>query len=164
MELLEPTKSVFCHIQILLSQITNKEYTLKCKKLSDATIGQHLRHLIEWYIELNNGYKEGIINYDNRKRNKLIETDIKFTIDTLNQLLQELNKKDKTLFLAANFDKENQNLIKVKTTYFREVLGNLEHAVHHMALIKIALTENTNIQLPKDFGVAMSSLKSKSKS
>ena len=163
MELLEPTKSVFLQIQKLLSQITIEEYVSKCKSLSDATIGQHIRHLIEWYIELSNGYKDGIINYDNRKRNKLLETDIKFTIDTLNNLLQELNKKDKTLFLAANFESENQNLIKVKTTYFREVFGNLEHAIHHMALIKVAVMENTNIKLPKDFGVAISSIISKSK-
>jgi hypothetical protein len=47
---------------------------------------------------------------------------------------------------------------KVQTNYFRELLYNLEHSIHHQALIKVAVLKNKNIQLCSEFGVAKSTI------
>jgi hypothetical protein len=49
----------------------------------------------------------------------------------------------------------------VSTNYYREVIYNLEHTIHHMALIRVGINELGNIDLPKDFGVAPSTIKYK---
>ena len=46
----------------------------------------------------------------------------------------------------------------VKTNYFRELLYNLEHSIHHQALIKVAVLKNKNIQLCPEFGIAKSTI------
>ncbi|HEX8061527.1 MAG TPA: hypothetical protein VF473_11360, partial [Cyclobacteriaceae bacterium] len=50
----------------------------------------------------------------------------------------------------------------VETTYYRELVYNLEHAVHHMAVIKIAIRSTTLIDIPVDFGVAAATIKYRS--
>ena len=42
----------------------------------------------------------------------------------------------------------------VTSTYNREIVYNIEHAVHHMALIKVALKELEVEFVNEEFGVA----------
>jgi hypothetical protein len=66
---------------------------------------------------------------------------------------------NKSLVLEAGFDENSYELNKIPTNYFREIAYNLEHAIHHMALIKIGIQEVSAIQLPDGYGVASSTLK-----
>jgi len=50
----------------------------------------------------------------------------------------------------------------VTTTYFREIVYNTEHAIHHLALIKVALIEMNLDVVADDFGMAYSTMKFKS--
>ena len=52
----------------LLSQLSNEDYTAPCFGLSNATIGEHTRHIIEMFQCVENQYEVGVINYDDRKR------------------------------------------------------------------------------------------------
>ena len=49
----------------------------------------------------------------------------------------------------------------VPTTYFREVVYNTEHAIHHLALIKVALIEMKVDLVSDNFGMAYSTIKHK---
>ena len=46
--------------------------------------------------------------------------------------------------------------LSVNSTYFSEIIYNLEHTIHHMAYIRIAINELGSIKLPAEFGVAAS--------
>lgn len=46
----------------------------------------------------------------------------------------------------------------IETNYFREVLYNLEHCIHHQALIKVALLNFNYIQISETFGIAPSTI------
>ena len=70
-----------------------------------------------------------------------------------------LGKQNKTLTLEASYDEHVTEPIAIETNYYREVAYNLEHTIHHMALIRVGITEISNIQLPDDFGVASSTVK-----
>jgi hypothetical protein len=49
--------------------------------------------------------------------------------------------------------------LKMPTTVARELFYMLEHTVHHMAIIKMAVVnENLNIDIPENFGVANSTI------
>ena len=84
MHLANPITKLFDQIQRVLNQLTDIEYAYQNKALLNATIGQHVRHIIELYIELNNGYENGVVNYELRKRSLQIETDKDFACNQLN--------------------------------------------------------------------------------
>lgn len=67
MMLKQPLQHVFAQISETLSQLIDAEYIQPSKILSAATIGQHVRHIIELFQCLETGYEEGIINYEKEK-------------------------------------------------------------------------------------------------
>jgi hypothetical protein len=52
---------------------------------------------------------------------------------------------------------EGEN-ISISSNYHRELLYNLEHCIHHQALLKVALLPMKNIKIDADFGVARSTV------
>ena len=142
----------------LLNQLDNDAYGYASRWLSNATIGQHSRHLIELIQCLVNGYETGHVNYDERKRDKQIETDRQYAMLAIEELLTIFNKPDKNIILAGCFNDTDAEIATVTSTYNRELVYNIEHAVHHMALIKVGLKE-LEIEFTNDeFGVAYATL------
>ena len=159
MQLQQAIKNVFVQLSDALTQLSAEQYMQPSKILFSATIGQHTRHIIELFTELNNGYETGTINYENRKRDYLIETDKTLAVSMLHKIYTSLNKPDKELMLESNYDEQTNDVITIKSNYYREVIYNLEHTVHHMALIRVGVTEVSGIKLPQGFGVASSTIK-----
>ena len=139
----------------VLTQLPNDCYNKPCGILSSATIGQHTRHIIELYQCLLNGYELGDVSYDNRKRDKQIEQDVELARKRLQQIQQTLEQPNKTLQVTYVLNGEETCL---ESNYYREVMYNLEHAIHHHALIKVAITIFTDKPLPEEFGVAPSTI------
>ena len=139
----------------LLKQLPNEQYAKPCAALSNATIGEHTRHIIEMFQCLENYYASGIVNYDKRERNVRIQTDAPFAIDAILSITQQLDKTNKKLELQQIIDGEE---IRIESNYHRELLYNLEHCIHHQALIKVALLECDNITVDANFGVARSTI------
>ncbi|ULQ54370.1 hypothetical protein [Flavihumibacter fluvii] len=141
--------------------LNEQQFSQPCKNLSNATIGQHTRHIIEMFQCLLAGYADGIVNYEKRPRNRRIETDRSFTLSIMKTLFSDLARPNKTLVLEATYLDENDLAIALDTNFFREIAYNLEHAIHHMALIKVGILEVTDLELPEGFGVAPSTQKFK---
>ena len=139
----------------LLRQLSNDEFCKKNPELSQATIGEHMRHIIELTGCLLDNYEQGIINYDNRNRNIQIQSDVNCAISILEKQLTIIDKQNKQLSLIHNCFSTEEVL---PTNYFRELLYNLEHSIHHQALIKVALHSLPHIKIPSTFGVAPSTL------
>lgn len=139
----------------LLQQLSNEEFSKKNPELSQATIGEHMRHIIELMACLLENYDEGTINYDNRNRNVEIQSDVNCAISTLENQLTSIEKQNKQLSLVHNCFSIEETL---PTNYFRELLYNLEHSIHHQALIKVALYNFPHIIISDTFGVAPSTL------
>lgn len=139
----------------LLQQLTNEELTFPFPELSNATIGEHMRHIIELFGCLLENYECGLINYDGRKRDLLLQTDKNEAIAIIEKYLLEIDKPNKPLSLTHNCFSPIELL---QTNYFRELIYNLEHSIHHQALIKVALHSLPHIKIPSSFGVAPSTL------
>ena len=159
MQLKEPIHNLLAQLQCLLEEMTNEQYVRKIDVLSSSTIGQHVRHSLEFFIELEKGYEEGIVDYDKRIRNNSIETDRNFAINTIIQIHTNLVKTNKNLKLHISYSPEEGNASIVDTNYFRELVYNLEHTVHHMAIIRIGVNATVKIELPAEFGIAASTFK-----
>lgn len=139
----------------LLNQLSQKEYSSSCAELSNATIGEHTRHILEMFQCLENQYDSGVVNYDERKRNTRIQTDTAFAIQNIVSIRQNLDKKNKKLELLQIIEGEE---IRIESNYFRELLHNLEHCIHHQALIKVAVLQYENVIIDRNFGVSRSTI------
>ena len=159
MQLQHAIKNVFVQLSESIEQLSSRQYTQPSKTLFNATIGQHVRHIIELFICLEKGYVNGVVNYEKRKRDLRFENDKDIAKELLHLIYKKLDKSDKELLLEAGYDDESTETITITTNYYREILYNLEHTVHHMALIRVGINEVSNIALPEDFGVASSTMK-----
>jgi uncharacterized damage-inducible protein DinB len=148
----------------LVSQLRDDDFTKPSITLSHSTIGQHLRHTVEFFICLEHGYKTGVVNYDNRTHDKLIETDRFLALNALYRIQEFISsiQIDQPLQLEVGYHPDNQESIVIETNFWRELTYNIEHAVHHMAIMKIGIREAAPyVSLPIDFGVAVSTLRYK---
>jgi len=148
----QQTLSEFAEV---LFHLENEVYTASCSALSNASIGEHTRHTIELYQCLLNGYANAEVNYDKRKRDKHIEQDVTFAIKQIQEIQNALQKPDKKLFIEYELNGET---FRIESNYYREVMYNLEHIIHHQALIKVAIRQLSNFVVPESFGVAPSTL------
>ncbi|TRX22873.1 DinB family protein [Flavobacterium franklandianum] len=139
----------------LLKQLSNDEYSSPCAQLSNSSIGEHIRHIIELFQCLENQYESGVINYDDRRRNVLIQTDTDFAIQQIVQIQNNLDKENKNIVLKQKIESHE---ITTESNYYRELLYNFEHCIHHQALIKVAILQHSTITIDKNFGVARSTI------
>lgn len=158
MQLKEPIFSLLEQLQYLLERITNEQYVKNIAVLSDSSIGQHIRHTLEFFIELENGYENGTVDYDKRIRNHAIESDRDYAIGTIILIRSRLVKINKDLKICVEYGVGEKSTAIVATNYFRELVYNLEHTVHHMAIIRIGVNAIAKIKLPAEFGIAASTL------
>lgn len=140
----------------VLQQLPSQDlYSTPCEALSNATIGQHSRHIIELYQCLLAGYQAGEINYDSRKRNTVYENDTEAAVSVIKEIQTGLEQPDKFVKIFCGTDNSS---VCIESNYYREVLYNLEHCIHHQALIKVALLSIKGLAISDGFGVAPSTL------
>jgi hypothetical protein len=161
MPFLKHTETLFDQINNLLQQLSEDAFKEKLPILHSSSIGQHLRHVIEFFEELEKGYHTGVVNYDNRQRSLLLETDKTYAAVCMARLASGLNKNEKVLQLAVNYEAESAETTTVATSYYREWVYNIEHTVHHMALIKLGIQQLDQVTLPDSFGTAVSTQRAK---
>ncbi len=159
MQIVQAIRNVFVQLHETLDKLTAEQYAASSRSLFNATIGQHVRHIVELFQCLENGYESGLVNYEKRKRDKQIETDKDLAIFLLHEIGNNLLKADKKLHLEMSYDDLSNETVTVESNYYREVVYNLEHTVHHMALIRVGVTELSDIVLLDGFGVATSTIK-----
>lgn len=150
---------VLSQLAQVLMDIDTQAYTTKSPLLGNSSIGSHVRHTIEMYQCMLEGYETGIINYEKRKRNITIECDNELAASILLEISEKLDMPNKTIALEGDFCNDEAELITITTNYFRELIYNLEHTIHHMALIRVGIQTLTYLSLPQNFGVAPSTIK-----
>lgn len=153
-------------IKSLLLQLSNRHYTHRSQLLSGATIGGHVRHVLEFYQSVIFRLETNIINYDKRKRNLMIENDKEIAIKYIDKICSELAvfMNDEALTLVGNFSSSKGEESHIKTTLNRELAYCLEHSIHHQALIKVGLLElNSSCFIDDSFGLAPATIRYKDK-
>ena len=153
--LLESIRQSLDELIYLLDQLSDQDYSKSCQALSNATIGEHTRHILEMFQCLEQSYDSGILNYDNRQRNKQIQTETEFAKKCIIKIKKELKSENKIIYLEQFIDGLS---MRIQSNYYRELLYNLEHCVHHQALIKVAVLQFENIIIDENFGVARSTI------
>jgi hypothetical protein len=93
-----------------------------------------------------------------------MENDKVIALHTIHQIQEFINANqyNKMLKLEVGYLPDNDAFETINTNYQRELVYNIEHAVHHMAIMKIGIKEvAAYINLPADFGIAISTIRYK---
>jgi len=163
LQLKEAADIILRQLTSAVEQITEEDFRKPTPALN-ASIGQHLRHTLEFFICLHQGFDPGIVNYDKREHNKDIENNKFIALDQLYQVREFIqnSESDRPLKLEVGYQPDSDESVTISSNFLRELVYNIEHAVHHMALMKIGIKEVAPyISLPSEFGIAISTLRYK---
>lgn len=157
-DLIDSINASLTQLKHSIATIEQKEYLAKRGILSEASIGSHIRHILELFVELEKGYESGLVQYEARARDKDLETDPLLATSMIEKISASLLKPNKHLQLSFCFELASNKTSYVSTNYWRELAYNLEHMIHHMAIIRIGFSEISNYSVPEDYGVAFATL------
>jgi uncharacterized damage-inducible protein DinB len=162
MKLAKACSQILDQLRQLVEQIEPTDYIKQSPVLNGSTIGQHLRHTIEFFLCFQDGFSVGVINYDKRSHDKLIENDKFLALKALREIAAFVNviQVNKPLKLEVAYDTDRADFVTIETNAQRELVYNIEHAVHHMAIMKIGIRDvAAYVKLPFDFGIAASTIR-----
>lgn len=166
MQLPEATEDVFTNLRHYLKLVDEDAYRKPIEALSKATLGQHTRHAIEFFQCIAEQSGTGVLSYDKRHRNHLIEESPKAALVALENISQWAGSSfaDKHLLLQVSLSETSHAATLIPTTCLREWNYALEHAIHHMAIIRIGAKFATpELSLPENFGVGYATIKYRKK-
>lgn len=147
----------------LLERLDPQSYAKPLQLFNGSSIGQHFRHIIDFYGCLDRGISEGRIDYAKRQRDLRVETEPVYASGILNDLNNKLSEVDEesNLEVVADFSSElNEKRPVVLSTCGRELMYAYDHAVHHLAMIKMGLrVACPEVEVNKNLGVAPSTVK-----
>ncbi len=162
MQLKNTGKAILQQLHDLIVRLSESEYNARLDLLNENSIGKHVRHIMEFFDILIQGCRLGMINYDHRMHSPDYETNPQVALDELQELIagMEILPLGREVILEVSYDEEDLQSVQMKSSIDRELAYNIEHAIHHMAIIKMAIqTIFPKIRLSSDFGVAYSTIR-----
>ena len=145
-------------LQLALNRVSQAQYT-EVNPKGNASVGQHVRHTLEFYQCLLGS--TSVVDYDSRNRDIMIESSAQHAVIIIDEIICSLSRVelDADLNLLAEFPSVLAKKMEVNSSWSRELLYVLEHAIHHMALIRVLLKDTSpEFVLEDNFGVAYSTL------
>jgi uncharacterized damage-inducible protein DinB len=156
------TSNTLSQLRSVIDQLTKEEYTSKLSILNHSSVGQHVRHVLEFYMCLSDGIKSGIVNYDIRTRNPAIENEPNYAMIILEELTSFFCLKNIEEASIINMIEFNSLSITSQSSVSRELVYLIEHSIHHYAIMGIALRSHFgHVSIPDNFGIAYSTTKHK---
>jgi hypothetical protein len=153
-------KEVLMNLIQSINTLSLGDYTKRLSILSNSTIGEHTRHIVELFQQLLQGYETGVVDYDKRKRFVDIQLNIDLAVEFIGSIINLLDKENKSINLNTVL---NNNETFIETNYYRELMYNVEHCIHHQAIIKIGFLFLEKYDFTENFGVAKSTIQYKEK-
>ncbi len=140
----------------LLGQLSDHDIAAPRALLFGGTIGQHVRHIIEYYVLLLAQHRSGHINYDRRERDRRIETRTDHAREVIGHCLDLLRdiRSDQPLVLESELP-EGGGTAEQATSLLRELTYVADHCVHHLAMVRIVVQQELpHVRFPEELGVA----------
>lgn len=142
----------------LLSRLDAAVYTGEPAPGS-GTVGQHFRHVLDFYARFLTGLDDDGVRYDARERDPRIERDPEAARQRALELAARLGRlpregEERSLGVAHD---AGERAPQCASSVGRELLFLASHTTHHYALIAVLLRLQ-EIEPGTDFGVAVSTL------
>ena len=157
------SKIVIDQIRIILDLLSDDIYAQNLEIFNGSTIGKHIRHMYDFYYTVVRAEGLGELDYALRDRDPTIECFTESAKEKFSALYAEIDNlnEDEIIDIVSEFDTSQSTLRKrVKSSVGRELMYAYDHAVHHLAIVKMGITSSfPEITIDADLGVAPSTIK-----
>ena len=143
----------------LLAVLGEARYTARIPLCNSASVGEHIRHVIEHYQSFLRGLEHGEIDFDARPRDRLIECHPAHASEILAGIVEQMQGlADRLTNRGLQLRAETTPGIATGTSVLRELEFLLIHTIHHYALVAV-MARLQGCEPETEFGVAPSTLK-----
>ncbi len=147
----------------ILSRMNDGQYTKELDLFNGSTIGHHMRHIYDFYYSIVKSLEIGELDYADRDRNPDIERythNAALNFITLAKLILTLDE-DTLIDVVTEFETEHEKPRKrVSSSIGRELLYAYDHAIHHLAIVKMGIKTNfPDFEIDPNMGIAPSTIK-----
>lgn len=146
----------------VLDQVTPAAYTAPLQIFHGSTVGQHFRHILEFYTCLLDGIEADYVNYGSRRRDDRIAEAPAAALAVLEYVAAAVAALDdhRLVNVESEFSDADCQAPVYCSSVGRELQYAFDHAVHHLAIIRIGLEICfPDIPVSAELGVAPSTLK-----
>jgi uncharacterized damage-inducible protein DinB len=147
--------------QRLVARLDDDAFCAPQPALSRSSVGAHLRHVMEHFTSLLDGTPAGLVDYDLRARDALLENDRSAAIAALHSieqaLAQDSMRRDCDLLVLVDSGERGMRT-RSRSSLQRELQFCIAHTVHHYAIVALLLRAR-GIEVESGFGVAPSTQK-----
>lgn len=140
-----------------LDLLAPADYVRASELIYGGNCGGHFRHIIQHYEAFFTGTATAQIDYDLRDRSAPLENDMgaaRTALQKISVQLQAEPRSDSPLTVWQNYDPADRPQ-GVPSGHLRELQFLASHAIHHFAVIGIAM-RGFGYDLPTDFSLAPS--------
>ncbi|MGB0583268.1 MAG: hypothetical protein ACPGVU_26595 [Limisphaerales bacterium] len=146
----------------LLESITDEQFTTPVAPAFNASLGAHYRHSLDHFSGFLAGMDEGMIDYDQRARNVVLESDRFAALNKTRELKTRIeglvgDTLSGEVVVCSKLRYADGNAQSVKATVARELMYVITHAMHHYALIRV-MGNLLEVKVPAHFGYAPSTI------
>ena len=146
---------------VAIEGVDDRLFTRTVPGIPSLRVGAHLRHVLEFYECFLDGIPSRVIDYEQRRRDRRVETSraaaVAKTIAIVRRLKAFSPECHDVEIAVRPEDAPNADEF-LQSTIARELQVLSSHTVHHFALIAVTL-QAFGISVPPSFGVARSTLR-----
>lgn len=156
--------TIIRQINHLIVQLPPEDYRTPLPEFKNNSLGQHFRHILEFFQCLEQGVSIGTVDYAARNRNPLYESNPELAAAAFEAFSARLSLFDSALPMAVRAEFGSDDRPCYDSTVGRELLFVYDHAIHHLAIVKIGLTcRFPHLAVEEDLGVSPSTIKARAK-
>ena len=165
-ELIQACQDVLLQGLELLFRLSDRTYSNVLEAPYGASIGGHYRHVLEHFQCVARSIRAGEINYDARERNPRLETEVTYAAIATCDVLRAIKNYENGILtrpskVVNSISYGSSETSVIDTNVGRELAYCVGHAIHHYAIMRLICSQ-LGVDVPKEFGVAPSTLKYRS--
>jgi hypothetical protein len=160
--ILDAAAAILSQGEDLLRALPAESYTRRVPLAFNACIGGHYRHCLDHFTSLLRGLDADVVDYDHRERDARIESQPDFALSLTRRMRAQFEQLPPAALNAGvnarcEVSYAHGDSPVTGSTFGRELVYAIAHAIHHYALISI-MARLMEAKLPEHFGVAPSTV------
>lgn len=146
----------------VVGQLDPASYKMPLSAFNGSSLGQHFRHILEFFQCLERGVDLGVVDYASRERNLLYEENPGLALEAFGRFSVRFQDIDTGRSIVVRSELGLEPRPEHGSTVGREMVFVYDHAIHHLAIIKIGLQLYfPEVEAKSDLGVSPSTLKAR---
>jgi len=148
---------------VFLGRLSEEVYARPLAGVFTGSLGAQYRHILEHFMCLIEGIRTGEVNYDQRRRDPLLESSFmqaRLVTEALRDEFRDLSpdtlQQECLVSYRVGYGESEEEA--VPSSVAREIMFCVGHAIHHYAILKL-LCAGAGVDLPYEFGIAPSTLR-----